>query len=77
VLDSGGSERLLLEVEVVEILERRGRRLARVRIAPDCVLDLAANDLRDLHLGDRLMIDGSFVVRQLAPGTEGLPSSLN
>ncbi len=57
---------LHLEVEVVEILERHGRRLARVRVEPGCVLDLGVSGIRDLHLGDHLVIDGSLVVDSVA-----------
>ncbi len=61
---------LHLEVEVVEILERHGRRLARVRVEPGGVLDLGASGIRDLHLGDHLVIDGLLVVASLAHAAE-------
>jgi hypothetical protein len=68
--ESDASQPLRLEGEVVEILEQQGRRLARVRIEPRSVLDLAASGIRELHLGDRLMIDGSLVINAVvqAPG---------
>jgi hypothetical protein len=64
------SQPLRLEGEVVEILEGEGRRLARVRIEPRLMLDLAASGIRELHLGDRLMIDGSLEISAVvqAPG---------
>ncbi len=62
---------LVLEVEVVEILERRGRLLARVRIEPGSVLDLAASGIRELHLGDRLVVAGALVVDSVAQATHG------
>ena len=64
------SQPLKLEGEVVEILEQEGRRLARVRIEPRLMLDLAASGIRELHLGDRLTIDGSLEISAVvqAPG---------
>ena len=70
VTHSEASQPLRLEGEVVEILEGEGRRLARVRIEPRLMLDLAANGIRELHLGDRLTIDGSLEISAVvqAPG---------
>lgn len=70
VTQSDAAQPLRLEGEVVEILEQEGRRLARVRIEPRSVLDLAASGIRELHLGDRLMIDASLVINAVvqAPG---------
>lgn len=67
VTESEAPQPLRLEGEVVEILEEEGRRLARVRIEPRSVLDLAASGIRELHLGDRLMIDGSLVINAVVP----------
>jgi len=67
VTGSDAAQPLRLEGEVVEILEQEGRRLARVKIEPRSVLDLAASGIRELHLGDRLMIDGSLVIDAVVP----------
>lgn len=67
VTESEAPQPLRLEGEVVEILEEEGRRLARVRIEPRLMLDLAASGIRELHLGDRLLIDGSLVINAVVP----------
>ena len=74
VTESEASQPLRLEGEVVEILEQHGRRLARVRLEPRSVLDLAASGIRDLHLGDRLLIDGSLVITAVVPAGGIVPT---
>jgi len=65
------SQPLSLRAEVVEILEREGRLIARVRVEPNSVLGLAANGMVDLHLGDQLRIDGLLVVERVERAPEG------
>lgn len=56
------AQALRLEGEVVEIFERQGRRLARVRLEPHAVIDVGVADLGELHLGERLLVDCSLCV---------------
>lgn len=59
------SRPLSLEGRVVEIFERSGLRLARVRLDPFTVLDVATGSLGDLHLGDHVVITGSLAVERI------------
>jgi hypothetical protein len=61
---------LSLEGEVIEIFERAGHRVARVRLAPQTTVDVPAASLGDLHLGDRVAVSGSLAIDRVREGTE-------
>ncbi len=62
---SNGAQPLSLEGEVVEILERGGRRVAKVMLKPRTVLDVAAATIREVHLGDRVVISGAITIERV------------
>jgi hypothetical protein len=57
---------ICLDGEVIEILERPDERLAKLRVEPHSVVEISievtATGLNDLHLGDRLWVDGEISV---------------
>jgi hypothetical protein len=53
---------LLLEGQVVELFEQDGERRARIVLRLPAVLDIAAGAMPDIHLGDRVVVDGSITV---------------
>ncbi len=63
--------------EVVEVHECEGQRLARIRPGSDTVIEVIVASLDDLHLGDRVVIDGALVVNRirLVPETPAGPRS--
>lgn len=69
----GLPQTLSLEGQVVEILERHGQLLARVRLEPSTVLDVATSASTDLHLGDRVVITGSLAVERVTQEPNGTP----
>jgi hypothetical protein len=69
----GLPQTLSLEGQVVEILERHGQLLARVRLEPSTVLDVATAASTDLHLGDRVVITGSLAVERVRQEPNGTP----
>ena len=71
----GLPQTLSLEGQVVEILERHGHLVARVRLEPSTVLDIAAAAPADLHLGDRVVITGSLAVERVRQEPDGGPGA--
>ena len=69
----GLPQTLSLEGHVVEILEWHGQLLARVRLEPSTVLDIATTEPGDLHLGDRVVITGSLAVERVRQEPGGAP----
>jgi len=55
--------------EVVEIFERGGRRVARVRLEPATIVDIPAESLGDVHLGDRIVVSGSIAISDVREGS--------
>ncbi len=60
--ESPSGQALSLAGEVVLIFERGGRRVARVRLEPPTIVDVPAEGLGDVHLGDRVVVSGSLAV---------------
>lgn len=59
---------LALEGEVVEIFERAGRRIVKIVLEPRAVVDVAAADTREMHLGDRVVVSGVITIDEVSPG---------
>ncbi len=60
-----GAQPLSVEGEVVEILERDGRRVAKVMLKPRTVLNVTAGTIREVHLGDRVVITGAITIERV------------
>jgi hypothetical protein len=56
---------LSLKGEVVEIFEQGGQRLAKIVLEARSVLDVAVANAQDVHLGDRVVIDGALTVGRI------------
>ncbi len=52
--------------EVVELLERNGKNIARISIDP-CILELSASALQDIHLGDQVYLEVHVTVNSVEP----------
>jgi hypothetical protein len=59
-----------VEGEVVEILEHRGERHAKVLLKAGTVLDLTGAGVADVHLGDRVACEGSFTIHGVRTRTD-------
>ncbi len=59
-------ELVAMEGDIVEIFERDGLRCARIVLRPQIVCEVRAEDLRDAHLGDRVVVKGHVTVEQVA-----------
>ena len=67
----GGSQALSLEGEVVEIFERAGQRLAKIKLEPRTVVDVGAGGIEEVHLGDRVVVTGVITIKQVASAVSG------
>jgi hypothetical protein len=56
---------LSLKGEVVEIFEEGGQRLAKIVLEARSVLEVAVTNPQDVHLGDRVVIDGALTVGRI------------
>jgi hypothetical protein len=63
--ESATGQALSLAGEVVLIFERGGRRVARVRLEPATIVDISAESLGDVHLGDRIVVSGSLAIERV------------
>jgi hypothetical protein len=52
-------EQISFDAEIVEVFERGGERLAKVLVHP-FILEVAAEDIRDGHLGDVISMTAHF-----------------
>jgi|YelNatPaOPRAMG01_1025707.scaffolds.fasta_scaffold276220_2 hypothetical protein len=52
-------EQISFDAEIVEVFERGGERLAKVLVHP-FILEVAAEDIRDGHLGDVISMTARF-----------------
>lgn len=68
-LEPGKPRAVTLRGGVVEIVERGGRRLARIVVDPQPILEVAAACLEEAHLGDRIVIDASVTIQSVEPET--------
>lgn len=66
-MGAGSPVCLTLRGGVAEIVERDGRRLARVVVDPQPILDVAAAGLEEAHLGDRVVIHATVTVHSVEP----------
>jgi hypothetical protein len=66
-VESGRPQVLSLRGEVIEILDREGRRRIKVAVESGTILDLAFAALPDVHLGDHVLIGVSMCVERLEP----------
>ena len=55
--------------EVVEVFERAGARHFKVALR-SCCIDISVPDGRDLHLGDRVVLDADLSVKSFGPHVE-------
>jgi hypothetical protein len=67
----GQSQKLILYGEVVEIYEKGGLRLAKISVKPCNILAVAAQNIREAHLGDKVVIDASITVDQIRDEVAG------
>lgn len=67
-LDDGHSS-FRLAGKVVEIVEEGGHRKVKVSLEPWAVFDLGPDDVKDLHLGERLGLEAALV--HVARATNG------
>ncbi len=72
VLEPGGTQPLLLQGEVVEIVEKDGNRFARVVVEPRNVVDITAGSLKDAHLGDQILIEALITIQSVTQTPEGV-----
>ncbi len=63
----GKPQTLSFRGEVVEVCERQGQRLARITIETRDMLDIAARNIDDAHLGDRVLIDARVTIESIKP----------
>ncbi len=68
-LAAPSGQALSLEGEVVEIFEKGGQRLAKIMLRPRTVLDVAAGEIVDVHLGDHVVISGLLTVETVSAST--------
>lgn len=54
--------------EVVQICDRSGATLAKILLAPGTIVELAVPEPSDVHLGDRVVVDGALLVRRVETG---------
>ena len=62
-------ENLSLSGEVVEIYEKDGFKLAKIRYNPGFV-EIPINDLRDAHLNDKIIINSSIKIESITHNLE-------
>jgi hypothetical protein len=62
-------ENLSLSGEVVEIYEKDGFKLAKIRYNPG-FLEIPINDLRDAHLNDKIIINSSIKIESITHNLE-------
>ncbi len=67
VLEEGKSKSLSLQGEVVEILEKQGQRLARISVLSWNIIDVVGDNIREAHLGDRVLIDAQVTIKGIRP----------
>jgi hypothetical protein len=61
--------------EVVEILEGVGERRAKVMLDSGLVLDVTVESAADVHLGDRVVVEGCILVERLrATASDAVPA---
>lgn len=53
---------LSIQGEVIEIFERQNRSVARVRLESPTMVEVSADGLGELHLGDRVVVSGWLAV---------------
>jgi hypothetical protein len=63
--ESASGQALSLAGEVVLIFERGGHRVARVRLEAATIVDISAESLGDVHLGDRIVVSGSLAIARV------------
>lgn len=73
IFEPGKPLTVILHGGVVEILERDGRRLARIVVDPQPILDVAAAGLDEARLGDRVVIDASVTIQSVTPESVAPP----
>jgi hypothetical protein len=65
--EPGKLQTLSFRGEVVEIFERRGVRFAKLTIGTRDMLDVRAENLREAHLGDHVVIEANIIVEDIQP----------
>jgi hypothetical protein len=63
VLEPEKPQSLFFRGEVVEICEREGHRLTKIKLDSHDILDIAAESLEDAHLGDKVVIDATLTIK--------------
>jgi hypothetical protein len=61
-----GPEKLHLAGDIIETIERDGRRLAKIRLR-ECTIEVDAHLLMESHLGDNITIDADIQIRAVKP----------
>jgi hypothetical protein len=56
------AEKLRLAGDIIETIERDGRRVAKVRLQ-QCTIEVDAEVLKESHLGDTITIEADILVR--------------
>ncbi len=59
------AQALSLHGEVIEIFERQGTRFAKVTIGGGNMLGIRGEGIREAHLGDRVVIEGSITIENI------------
>jgi hypothetical protein len=67
VIEPGQTHLLSLPGEVVEIFEKEGHCLTKIALRHSNLLDIAAENLQDAHLGDRVIIEARITIDQIRP----------
>ena len=67
MIEPGQTHLLLLPGEVVEIFEKEGHCLTKIALRHSNLLDIAAENLQDAHLGDRVIIEARITIDQIRP----------
>ncbi len=67
VLEQGVTQALSLQGEVVEILEKQGKRMARISVLSWNIIDVAGESIHEAHLGDRVCIKGQVTIECIQP----------
>ena len=65
VLEPGKSEAMSFRGEVVEIFERKGKRMAKITLDARDMLDVAAESIDDAHLGDKVVLDVRITIESI------------
>ena len=67
VIEPGQTHLLSLPGEVVEIFEKEGHCLTKIALRHSNLLEITAENLKDAHLGDRVVIEARITIDQIKP----------